>query len=81
MVLLAFSFASQNIVNANGQSDKDTTISNGITQQYRQNIRENIEKRLENAVNDSAAIHRLLHQEQYVKINSLVEAQLQGRLY
>lgn len=79
--MLTFAAASQNTIHANGQSEKDAYISNGVTQQYRQNITEDIEKRLMNAVNDLAAIHCLLHQEQHVRINFLQEEQLRSELY
>lgn len=88
-LLLAFAAASQNTVSANGQSERDTNIPNGITQQYQQNIIENIEKRLLNVVNELAAIHRQLHQEQHaqinflqrhVQINFLQEAQVREKL-
>lgn len=71
LLLLALAAASQTTVRANGQLK---------TQQYQQRIQENIEKRLVNAVNDLAAIHRLLHQEQHVHITFLQEAQLRGKL-
>lgn len=80
LLLLAFATVSQNTVNANGQSEMDTNISNGIAQQCQHNIIETIEKRLVNARNELATTHRLLRQEQHVQISLLWEVQLRRGL-